>query len=244
MSAAYAGHAVPGRRTNLSSSGGWPARLSVRSGAPAPPGGRNRLGGDLQEQVAEAAGAGAALRRTALALGLGAGSGAPVDVVGQRDQPDKKQIFAAGIRFGRSRHDITPCRRFVGAVGSTGMQGRWSDRAFRLGHPPRCRPPRPSGFSCPRLVSGLRSVPWGPAWRLPGANRPVALCHAPSPIPLRGQRRSCTDFPILPACEGGAPGTSPFYAAAGEAPMQIRHAAVSAGTVMATARTLWDKTAP
>ncbi len=127
---------------------------------PAPPWrDRCRLGGDLQQQIAETARAGAMPGSTKLALGLGAGRGAAVAVIGQRNQPDKQQIFATGCGFGRIRHDITPCRQRVGAVGNAG-DGIGGNRGDSCESPlsPRCRPPRPSGSLHPRLVSGLRSV--------------------------------------------------------------------------------------
>jgi len=129
-------------------------------GGPSPPHGcRSRLGRDLQQQIAEPARPGATLGQTALALGLGPGGGPAVDVVGQRNQPDEQEILAAGVGSGRNRHDITPCRRSVGAVGSTGKHEEVDlERSLRIAHPPRCRPPRPSGSLRPRLVSGLRSV--------------------------------------------------------------------------------------
>ena len=109
-----------------------PGSVSVCCGAPAPPRSDRRLRGDFQQQVAEAPGAGAALGRPALAFCLEAGGGTAINVVGQRDQPDEEQILAAGARFEGIRHDITPCRQSVDAVGCGGEHSdAWNDRTHR-----------------------------------------------------------------------------------------------------------------
>ena len=184
---------------------------------------RGRLRRDFQQQIAESAGPGAMSRGAKLAFGLGAGRSAAIAVIGQRNQPDEQQIFATCGGFGRIRHDITPCRQH----GRRRQQGKQAGRAAatranRNHRPDVARRDRPARY-VPGWFPGSGVSLGGPAWRLPGANRPVALCHAPSPIPLRGQRRSCTDFPILPAFEGGAPGTRPVYPAARPARLRKRH---------------------
>lgn len=161
---ADAGIGASGTGLRERGSGNRAGPLLVGGSAPPAPGNGRRAGSDLQQQVAETTSAGAVFGRGVLAQGLGSGGGAAVAVVGQPDQPDEQQVLAAGGRFGRLRHDITPCRQ----RGRRRQRGKRQEEGRILAPPPRNRPPRPSGSFAPGWFPGSGASLSGPAWRLPG----------------------------------------------------------------------------
>jgi len=86
----------------------------------------------------------------------------------------------------------------VDMEGASPAHSVWEFR--RHGYLPLDRPPRSAELKIPRLVSGLWSCPAGLCDTLPRSKptqwTPVTI-H--TPIPLRGQRRISTGFPILRA---------------------------------------------
>lgn len=114
----------------------------------------------------------------------------------KKTQPcSRRRVIARQVQPFQSVQDMCSAHLFILPDRTPGRLGRW--RCFGVARlSPDTRPRHPPQLDkYPRLVSGLG----GSGCRtFPGRAGPVASCDIPRSLPLRGQRRLLTGFPILP----------------------------------------------